>query len=75
MLLGVVNYNITHGGTGSDPPTSVEVTVEDREGATVSAATGQSLQGSMVIPNARLWWPWTMRPDDPGYMYVLKVRP
>ena len=60
-------------GTGTDPPSSVEVSIEDREGNTVISHTSSRLQHTFVIPNARLWWPWTMQPDDFGYMYTLKV--
>jgi beta-glucuronidase len=26
-----------------------------------------------VVPNARLWWPYTMNTADPAYLYTLKV--
>ena len=29
--------------------------------------------GQLVVETPRLWWPWTMNPDDPGYLYALKV--
>ncbi|XP_070205768.1 beta-glucuronidase-like [Littorina saxatilis] len=69
---GVVTYTVTEGGTASGAVSPVEVTIEDRDGNTVSSPSTR-LQDTIVIPDARLWWPWTMKPDDPGYMYTLKV--
>ena len=70
----MVTYGIMEGGTGSDPPSTVEVTIEDKEGNTVTPHPSNRLQDTFIIPNSRLWWPWTMQPDDFGYMYTLKVR-
>ncbi|KAK7087386.1 beta-glucuronidase-like [Littorina saxatilis] len=69
---GVVSYTVTEGGTGPGSAFMVIVTIEDRDGNTVSSLSTR-LQDTIVIPDARLWWPWTMKPDDPGYMYALKV--
>ncbi|KAK7087445.1 beta-glucuronidase-like [Littorina saxatilis] len=68
-----VAYSIVVKGTDSHTDSNVEVSVEDREGKTVSAPPSNRLQGNIVLRNARFWWPWTMKPDDPGYMYTLKV--
>lgn len=32
-----------------------------------------NIQGQFLIEQPRLWWPWTMNPDDPGYLYELEV--
>ncbi|KAK7087444.1 beta-glucuronidase-like [Littorina saxatilis] len=70
---GVVTYSVMEEKASGDAPTNVEVTIEDRDGNTVSAQPSNRLQDTIVIPNARLWWPWTMKPDDAGYLYTLKV--
>ncbi|KAK7475213.1 hypothetical protein BaRGS_00033517 [Batillaria attramentaria] len=69
---GVVTYGVMVGGTGSEDPDSVEVAVLDRDGQEVGHTTSR-LQDTIAIPQPRLWWPYTMRSDDPGYMYTLKV--
>ena len=30
-------------------------------------------KGALVVDFPRLWWPWTMRPDDPAFLYQLEV--
>lgn len=42
----------------------------DADGVSVQYAKG--LQGAMVIPNAKLWWPFTMS-AAPAYLYTLQV--
>lgn len=34
--------------------------------------TYKECNGTLKIPNAHFWWPYTMHPD-PGYLYTLKV--
>ncbi|KAK7088745.1 beta-glucuronidase-like [Littorina saxatilis] len=70
---GEVNYTITLGGSSGDSPPGVEISVEDRDGNTVTSHPVTSLTGTVEVNNARFWWPWTMKPSDPGYMYTLKV--
>lgn len=68
-----MNYTITLGGSSGDSPPGVEISVEDRDGNTVTSHPVTSLTGTVEVNNARFWWPWTMKPSDPGYMYTLKV--
>ena len=32
-------------------------------------------KGQLLVMKPRLWWPWTMNQDDPGYLYQLEVPP
>ncbi|XP_076452855.1 beta-glucuronidase-like [Babylonia areolata] len=72
---GIVTYEVTPGGVGSEQaPPAVQVTVEHKNGDPVpSSHPSGRLSDTVVIHDARPWWPWTMNPDDPGYMYILKV--
>ena len=48
------------------------VEILDRDGDTV--AKGDSLSGTLHIPNVTLWWPYSMTKDSAGYLYTMKVR-
>ena len=37
------------------------------------ASQSTLIDGSVLVANPQLWWPWTMS-DNPGYLYVLQVR-
>ena len=37
------------------------------------ASQSSLIDGSVLVANPQLWWPWTMS-DNPGYLYVLQVR-
>lgn len=52
----------------------VKVAIYDKEGnnAGETIADG-SLQGQIVVQNAKLWWPYLMHPE-PGYLYTLEAR-
>ncbi|CAG7834547.1 unnamed protein product [Allacma fusca] len=54
---------------------AVDVTVElqDQDGKVVGTAVGSS--GEIAVPNAKLWWPFTMvqNDSDAGYLYTLVV--
>ncbi|CAG2120217.1 unnamed protein product, partial [Medioppia subpectinata] len=65
---GVINYEITHSVKTSAAECVVEVM--DKSGKKVAEAKGYS--GSITIPNAKLWWPYTTDPN-PGYLYTLRV--
>ena len=70
----------------SSPGVSVEVKLMERMGRV--AARGllsyklrecrkalyctKTIQGSVVVDNPHLWWPWTMN-EEAGYLYVLQV--
>ena len=73
--------------TSSPDSVNLVVSLEEREGGgsvveaslslpgCKSGAGGCVVRGSgqLIVDTPRLWWPWTMRPDDPGYLYTLKV--
>ncbi|KAK3859234.1 hypothetical protein Pcinc_034635 [Petrolisthes cinctipes] len=71
---GVITYNVTHGNTMIGPSRSGEVGCSmkllDIEGDHVTSAMG--CQGTIVVTNASLWWPYLMS-ENPGYMYTLLV--
>ncbi|CAG7731679.1 unnamed protein product, partial [Allacma fusca] len=52
---------------------AIDVTVElhDQDGNVVGSAVGSS--GEIAVPNAKLWWPYTMVQNDrdAGYLYKL----
>ncbi|XP_074640539.1 beta-glucuronidase-like [Tubulanus polymorphus] len=66
---GVVNFTVSY--SRSTLPVSFHVEVVDMDGKTV-ASTNTSY-GIFKIPNAKLWWPYTMSMDDYAYLYTLKV--
>ena len=79
MVTGIVTYSIS---TVSDVASkkhlkskalSVRVDLEDRDGNVV--ASGAGLTGELRVPNANLWWPYTMVSNDSqaGYLYKLVV--
>ena len=67
VLLGAVHYRVTPGG-GTPHETLVEIVDDDDK----VIATKNSLSGTVMIPDARLWWPYTMN-KDAAYQYTLKV--
>ncbi|XP_071110750.1 beta-glucuronidase-like [Haliotis cracherodii] len=66
---GIVNYQIVAGG--STQGNTIKVEVEDRDGNVVG--TSASFAGSVSVANANLWYPYTMMPDSPAYLYTLKM--
>ncbi|KAK3103666.1 hypothetical protein FSP39_020860, partial [Pinctada imbricata] len=72
--MGSVKYTITATITASSTSSnlnSVSVIVKDKDGQEVSK--GNSLQGTLLIQNPNLWWPWTMNKTSPAYMYIFQV--
>ena len=66
---GSVAYSIDVAGSGS-----VSVSLLDKQGNSV--ASGSTASGALSVPNANLWWPYTMvanTPMEPGYLYTLQV--
>lgn len=53
---------------------AIAVRLEDKSGNTVASGTGGI--GYLAVPNATLWWPFSMvkRDEDAGYLYTLVVR-
>ncbi|KAL3858069.1 hypothetical protein ACJMK2_012684 [Sinanodonta woodiana] len=66
---GIVNYTITTGGPFE--PISLKVEVVDKDEKVVASSTKN--QSSLIVHNAKYWWPYTMNPKMPGYMYTLRV--
>lgn len=52
---------------------NIVVRLEDKAGKTVASGTGGI--GYLSVPNATLWWPFTMVENDheAGYLYSLVV--
>ncbi|XP_018570902.1 beta-glucuronidase-like [Anoplophora glabripennis] len=65
---GIVQFQVTV--TGEDTYTS-KITVIDQDGKDI-ATNEKTLDGSLVIPNVNLWWPYLMH-DNPGYQYTFRV--
>lgn len=63
---GIVSYTIAIGGEQADH-TPVQLTILDANHHVV--ASTDKAEGSLVIPNARLWWPW---PGEP-YLYTAVI--
>ncbi|KAJ8963676.1 hypothetical protein NQ314_005469 [Rhamnusium bicolor] len=64
---GFVNYNITIVGDHYNH----SIAIVDKGGRQISVSYNQPLNGSLLIPNVNLWWPYLMN-DQPGYLYTLK---
>ncbi|ODN06660.1 Beta-glucuronidase [Orchesella cincta] len=71
VTTGSVTYSIVVVTEGT---ATVSVTLRDKEGAV--AAQGSTASGTLQVPNAKLWWPYTMvgNASDAGYLYSLEVR-
>ncbi|XP_018570900.1 beta-glucuronidase [Anoplophora glabripennis] len=65
---GIVQFQVTV--AGEDTYTS-KITVIDQDGKDI-ATNEKTLDGSLVIPNVNLWWPYLMH-DNPGYQYTFRV--
>ncbi|XP_064103725.1 beta-glucuronidase-like [Macrobrachium nipponense] len=64
---GIINYKITTAGSQTATCTIV---VWDRNDT--QAGKSSECEGTINIPDAKLWWPFLMS-DDPGYLYSFKV--
>lgn len=62
---GIVSYEVKTGGITTT--NEVRITILDAEGNEVAHAAGE--KGSIVIPDAKLWWPKPLEP----YLYTAKV--
>jgi len=68
--IGSVSYTVDIVPANAADAT-VAVELIDKEGKVVT--TGSNAAGILTVPNANLWWPYTMNPASPGYLYTLKV--
>lgn len=65
---GVVYYNVS-----SRVNNAVRLTLYDRDGQAVASEVGTpNNEGTLKVPNAKLWWPYLMDPE-PGYLYTMEV--
>ncbi|OXA50954.1 Beta-glucuronidase [Folsomia candida] len=69
---GTLTYNIATIVEGAGAET-INVDLLDKEGTLVSSAL--TAIGTLVVPNAKLWWPYTMvrEQNEAGYLYTLRV--
>lgn len=79
-FVGLVHYSVSVGGPVSDSISlTCVVDLFDKKGnllnqTKLTANAGVSdLNGTIEVPNAKLWWPYLMH-SDPGYMYTLQVK-
>lgn len=68
---GTVSYAVDAIQEGSSG--IVSVALRDKDNVIVAEATGES--GTLTVPNANLWWPYTMvhNVTSAGYQYTLEV--
>ncbi|KAJ8922924.1 hypothetical protein NQ315_001467 [Exocentrus adspersus] len=65
---GIINYQVVVKGNATY---TSKVTILDEDGRDI-ATNEKTLNGSIVIPNVNLWWPYLMDPY-PGYQYTFRV--
>ncbi|OTF80285.1 Beta-glucuronidase-like protein, partial [Euroglyphus maynei] len=65
---GIIHFNVT---TNTHDKYIVQIDVFDRHGKLMNSSRGQS-EGSLIIHNVHLWWPFTMHPE-PGYLYRMAI--
>ncbi|XP_064620167.1 beta-glucuronidase-like isoform X2 [Lineus longissimus] len=66
---GLVKYSVS--SLGVCQTNSVMVAILDKWGNVV--AQGADYQGTIQVPNAKLWWPYDMSKEDHAYLYTMKV--
>lgn len=71
ICVGVVSYTVK--SNSASMIRSVKVSILDREGRSVGESS-QS-QGQITVPNANLWWPYSMitSANETAYLYTFKV--
>ncbi|KAJ9576669.1 hypothetical protein L9F63_025433, partial [Diploptera punctata] len=67
---GIIKYSITI-GNNNENSSNVLVSVLDRDGNYIIRDVNAT-EGELVIPQAKLWWPYLMDPE-PAYLYSLQV--
>ena len=66
---GLIDYTVTHSESGTTPDCVVDVLDKNDN----KVASGKGLKGSITVPNATLWWPYTMD-ENSGYLYTLRIQ-
>ena len=71
IIVGSLKYSVKL--STAQASGTVNVSLVDKEGKVV--ATGAGTEGELTVPNAKLWWPFTMvkNDSDAGYLYTLMV--
>nr|XP_040234343.2 beta-glucuronidase isoform X1 [Anopheles coluzzii] len=69
---GRVDYQVTT-STNETEHLLLKVKLYDRNGTLVSKDESEAkLQGTVVVPQVQLWWPYLMHPE-PGYLYTMEI--
>ncbi|KFB50105.1 AGAP011859-PA-like protein [Anopheles sinensis] len=69
---GHVDYQIM-ASTNETSDLQVLVQLYDRNGTLVGSDSSEGkLQGTVAIPQVKLWWPYLMDPE-PGYLYTMEI--
>ncbi|XP_035896722.1 beta-glucuronidase-like isoform X2 [Anopheles stephensi] len=69
---GRIDYQVTI-STNETENLQLTVKLYDRNGTHVSTDVSEAkLQGTVVIPQVKLWWPYLMDPE-PGYLYTMEI--
>uniref|UniRef100_A0AAG5DLF7 Beta-glucuronidase n=1 Tax=Anopheles atroparvus TaxID=41427 RepID=A0AAG5DLF7_ANOAO len=69
---GHIDYQIV-ANTNETEHLQVSVKMFDRNGTLVGKDSSEAkLQGTVVIPQVKLWWPYLMDPE-PGYLYTMEI--
>ncbi|XP_061509526.1 beta-glucuronidase isoform X4 [Anopheles gambiae] len=69
---GRVDYQVTT-STNETDHLLLKVKLYDRNGTLVSKDESEAkLQGTVVVPQVQLWWPYLMHPE-PGYLYTMEI--
>uniref|UniRef100_A0A182QNR6 Beta-glucuronidase n=1 Tax=Anopheles farauti TaxID=69004 RepID=A0A182QNR6_9DIPT len=69
---GYVDYQVTT-STNETENLQLRVKLYDRNGTLVGTDEAESkLQGTVGIPEVKLWWPYLMDPE-PGYLYTMEI--
>ncbi|XP_053660796.1 beta-glucuronidase [Anopheles marshallii] len=69
---GRIDYQVTI-NTNETEKLHLTVKLYDRNGTHVSTdESDANLQGSVAIPQVKLWWPYLMDPE-PGYLYTMEI--
>nr|XP_027200073.1 beta-glucuronidase-like [Dermatophagoides pteronyssinus] len=69
---GIIHFNVTTNiQQQQQDKFIVQIDVFDRYGKLVNSSSGKS-EGSLIIPNVHLWWPFTMH-SEPGYLYRMSI--
>jgi len=72
----MIQYTVALGGVSAQETPRIHVVLLDADGNIVTEQfkdQHDKYQGTLEVPDARLWWPYLMD-SDPGYLYTLQVK-